>query len=145
MELRNRVRYRLSADAVFGWQGPKGNRLLAEGVTRDISVAGAFIFTRTCPPVGTTVELEIFLSTPPSSGVRTVQIKTEARVIRVEHSAGAPGFAAVSKDFTLLFDSKTRNAFGVSSADDEEIFVGDHSLRTADFSSSYIAIAPPQL
>jgi hypothetical protein len=137
MELRNRVRYRLSADAVFGWQGPKGNRLLAEGVTRDISVAGAFIFTRTCPPVGTTVELEIFLSTPPSSGVRTVQIKTEARVIRVEHSTDAQGFAAVSRDFTLLFDSNTTNEFGVSSADDEGDIFGDHSLRTANFNSLY--------
>lgn len=105
MELRKRVRYRLSAGAVFGWQGPKGNRLLAEGITRDISVAGAFIFTRTCPPVGATVELEIFLSTAPGSGVRAVHIKTEASVIRVEYSADAEGFAAVSRDFTLLFDS----------------------------------------
>jgi PilZ domain-containing protein len=118
MELRNRVRYRLSADAVFVWEGPKHNRLLGEGLTRDISVAGAFIFTRTCPPVGAILELDIFLSPVPGGSRRTVRIKTEARVIRVEHSGAGEGFAAVSQDFTLLFDSNTRNAFGVSSADE---------------------------
>jgi hypothetical protein len=116
MELRNRVRYRLSADAVFAWEGAQARRLLGQGVTRDISVAGAFIFTRTCPPVGATLELDIFLSPAPGSGGRTVRIKTEAKVIRVEHSA-AEGFAAVSQDFTLLFDSNTKNAFRVSSED----------------------------
>ena len=120
VELRNKVRYRLSANAVFAWEGPHDGRLLGEGVTRDISLAGAFIFTRTCPPVGATLELQIFLSTAPGSGVRAVQIETEARVIRVEHSAGAEGFAAVSQDFTLLFDRKTRTAFGVSGIDSGE-------------------------
>ena len=119
-ELRNRVRYRLSANALFAWEGPQRSRLQAEGVTRDISVAGAFVFTRTCPPVGARLELDIFLSPAPGSGGRTVRIKTEAKVIRVEHSFGAEGFAAVSQDFTLLFDVNTRNAFSVSSADKTE-------------------------
>jgi hypothetical protein len=116
VELRNKVRYRLSANAVFAWEGPHHGRLLGEGVTRDISLAGAFIFTRTCPPVGATLDLDILLSPAPGSGGRTVRIKTEARVIRVEHSTVAEGFAVVSQDFTLLFDSNTRNAFSVSSA-----------------------------
>lgn len=85
-------------------------------MTRDISLAGAFIFTRTCPPVGARLDLDIFLYPAVGSVGRTVRIKTEARVIRVEHSA-AEGFAAVSQDFTLLFDSNTRNAFRISSAD----------------------------
>lgn len=89
-------------------------------MTRDISLAGAFIFTRTCPPVGATLELDIFLSPAPGSKGRTVRIKTDAKVIRVEHSAAAEGFAAVSKDFTLLFDSNTRNAFSISSAPKNE-------------------------
>jgi hypothetical protein len=116
MELRNRVRYRLSADAVFTWDGPS-QLLRGEGITRDISVAGAFIFTRTCPPVGATLELDIFLSPAPGGAGRTVRIKTEASVIRVEHSVTAEGFAAVSQDFTLLFDSNKRNTFRISSDD----------------------------
>src|SRR5580698_4543127 len=73
-ELRNRVRYRLAGDAVFAWEGSQKCRLQGEGVTRDISVAGAFIYTRTCPPVGTAVELDIFLSPAPGNGGRTVRI-----------------------------------------------------------------------
>jgi len=116
VECRNRVRYRLSAAAVFAWEGPQHGRLLGEGVTRDISLTGAFVFTRTCPPVGATLELDVFLSPTPGNGGRTVRIKTEARVIRVEHSSSAEGFAAVSQDFTLLFDVNKKNAFCVSSA-----------------------------
>jgi hypothetical protein len=116
MERRNLVRYRLSADAVFGWGGAQNSRLLGEGVTRDISSAGAFIFTRTCPPMDATLELDIFLSPASGSGGRTVRIKMSAKVIRVEHSA-AEGFAAISRDFTLLFDSNTKNAFRISSDD----------------------------
>jgi polysaccharide export outer membrane protein len=116
MELRNRIRYRLSADAVFAWEGAKHDRLLGEGVTRDISLMGAFIFTATCPPVGAQVQLDVFLSPTPGAARKTVRIKTEATVIRVEHSAGSEGFAAVSQDFTLLFESNRGNAFWVSSA-----------------------------
>lgn len=116
MELRNRVRYRLSADAIFAWEGAQHNRLLGEGVTRDISVAGAFIFTRTCPPIGAKVELEIFLSRARGNNGRAVQIKTEARVVRVEHTA-TEGFAAVSEDFTLLFDPKGPKELCISSAE----------------------------
>jgi len=111
------VRYRFSADAVFAWEGPELNRLLGEGVTRDISVAGAFIFTRTCPPVGARIELEIFLSRTSGNNGRTVHIKTEARVVRVEHVSGADGFAAISQDFTLLFDHKGKNELCVSSSE----------------------------
>jgi hypothetical protein len=119
------VRYRLSADAVFAWEGPQRGRLLGEGVTRDISLAGAFIFTRTCPPVGARLDLDIFLSPAPGSAGRTVRIKTEAKVIRVEHSGAAEGFAAVSHDFTLLFDSNTRNGFSISSIDkNDEKYAG---------------------
>jgi hypothetical protein len=94
--------------------------LLGEGVSRDISVAGAFIFTRTCPPIGATLELEIFLSPAGGGSAKRVQIKTEARVIRVEHTASAEGFAAVSQDFTLLFDTRGRNRFLISSTDHTE-------------------------
>jgi hypothetical protein len=119
IELRKRVRYRLSADAIFAWEGPERSRLVAEGVTRDISVAGAFIFTRTCPPLGTSVDLEIILSPAPESGRNAVRIKTEAKVIRVEH-AEVEGFAATSQDFTLLFEENSGGSFGVTGIDSGE-------------------------
>jgi hypothetical protein len=66
--------------------------------------------------VGATVELEVFLSSTPTKE-RRVQIKTVAKVIRVEHSPTVEGFAAVSRDFTLLFDSKDCKRLSVSTVD----------------------------
>jgi hypothetical protein len=120
IELRNRVRYRLSADAAFAWEGAQQSRLLGGGITRDISVAGAFVFTATCPPVGATIELDVFLSPAIGSAKKGVRIKTEATVIRIEHYPGAEGFAVVSQDFTLLFDSETKDPVCVLSTNQGE-------------------------
>ena len=114
MERRNRVRYRLSANAVFAWEGATHGRLIGEGVTRDIGLAGAFISTLTCPPVGAMVQLDVFLSPALGNPRKTVRIRTEATVIRVDHSATSEGFAAASQNFTLLFDSNRKNEFCVS-------------------------------
>lgn len=83
-------------------------------MTRDISVTGAFIYTRMCPPVGAILKLEIFLSPRHGNKGKTLQITTTATVIRVDNSAGAEGFAATSQDFTLLFDGDSNNAFGIT-------------------------------
>ena len=50
MEMRREMRYRLDAQALFSWESAQHTRLQGEGVTRDISVFGAFIVTPTCPP-----------------------------------------------------------------------------------------------
>lgn len=100
MELRKRVRYRLAANAVFTWEGAQRSRLQGAGVTRDISVANVFILTPTCPPVEATIQLDVFLP-PLHSGAPGVQMKTEARVIRVQHANGREGFAAEGQGFTL--------------------------------------------
>jgi len=104
MERRTQDRYLLSARAVFSWEGPEQKRFEGEGVTRDISIAGAFILTRSCPPAHTVVQVELFL--PPIHGTEaTVRFKAEALVLRVEH--GPPGqqqsgFAVDSAGFRLL-------------------------------------------
>jgi hypothetical protein len=115
MELRNRVRYRLSADAVFAWEGIRNSRFLGEGVTRDISLTGAFVFTPTCPPVGSTVQIDVFLTSDRSKGRKAVRIRTKATVIRVDHSATSEGFAVASQYFALQFGSSRRNGFSVAS------------------------------
>ncbi len=103
LHLRVAVRYGLHAPVKFSWEGPRGSRLHGEGMSRDVSVAGAFILTPTCPPVGTTLKLEISL--PPLYGpTPTVQLKGKARVLRIERaaeSAAQSGFAVVSQGFTM--------------------------------------------
>jgi hypothetical protein len=117
MELRKRVRYRLSADSMFAWEGAEHSRLQGKGLTRDISLTGAFIFTSTCPPVGATVQIEVFLSSGLGSGGKKVRISTDATVVRVDHTANSDGFAAVSQDFRLLFGNRGRNNLCISRAE----------------------------
>ncbi len=108
-EMRRELRYRLDIPALFSWQNSQQRRLYAEGITRDISVLGAFIVSPTCPPVDTQVEVEVVL--PALAGMKSVvRIKGEARVIRVEHTSrdgGENGFAVVreaSNQWTLALD-----------------------------------------
>jgi PilZ domain len=115
MELRNRIRYRLSADVVFAWEGPQHNRLQGKGITRDISLNGAFILTATCPPIGSVVRVDVFLC--PWSPGKKVHIQTEATVTRVDHRASSEGFAAVNQDFRLLFEGKRNNDVCVRSTE----------------------------
>jgi hypothetical protein len=103
VERRKHIRYRLDLPAIFSWESSQRSRLQGEGVTRDIGLEGVFIFTATCPPADATVYLDVlfplFCGTAPSG-----RIKAEARVLRVEHSAGGQGlsgFAVVSQGFTL--------------------------------------------
>lgn|SRR5260370_40123627 len=102
MELRKRVRHRLSADAVFTWESAERMYLHGEGVTRDVSSSGVYIFSLTCPPVGATIQLEVLLFAL-ASGARTLRLKTDATVIRVEHgsAAGEEGFAVVQEGLSL--------------------------------------------
>jgi hypothetical protein len=86
---------------MFSWESAQSRRLLGKGVTRDISLVGAFILSLTSPPVDAVLHLEIFLP-PPLQGARSVRIQTEAIVIRVEHAVQNEGFAVVGQGFSLL-------------------------------------------
>lgn len=100
MEMRKEIRYRLDAPAVFSWQGASYRRLQGEGITRDISVQGAFILTATMPPQNSVVQVDLLL--PSLNGMKSmVRITGKARVTRVEHTSGDTwihGFAVVTDD-----------------------------------------------
>ncbi len=104
MKMRREIRYRLEASALFSWESPQHERLQGDGITRDISVFGVFILTRSCPPVETPVEFEIVL--PSLTGLMpAIRIKGEARVLRIERRGGGRvenGFAVLSEDFTQM-------------------------------------------
>jgi hypothetical protein len=100
MEMRNEIRYQLDAPAVFSWEGEHHRRFLGEGITRDISVQGAFILTATMPPPDCPIQVDLHL--PSLTGIKsTMRITGKARVIRVEHSSSDTwihGFAVVTDD-----------------------------------------------
>lgn len=117
MELRNRVRYRLAASAVFAWKGANRSRLRGEGITRDISLTGAFVLSSTCPPVGAIIQLDVFLASSVPGMNKGVRIKAQATVTRVEHSETVEGFAAVSQNLKLVVHSNGETVISVANAD----------------------------
>jgi len=100
MELRKEIRYRLDAPAVFSWEGVDYKQFLGEGITRDISIQGAFILTATMPPHDCSIQVDLLL--PPLAGMQAMmRITGKARVIRVEHPSQETwihGFAVVTDD-----------------------------------------------
>jgi hypothetical protein len=102
MEMRKEMRYRMGAPALFSWENGHHVRLQGEGVTRDISVFGAFILTPTCPPVNVPIQVEVVL--PSLSGLKPViRVSGTARVLRVDRKSEGKtenGFAVVSEDLT---------------------------------------------
>lgn len=103
MELRNALRYRLAASAVFRWESPGGGLVQGQGITRDISVKGAFILTANCPPAGIVLSVEIFLPQLRNGG-HLMRMVSEVQVVRVEHPVlgeSQDGFAVVGDDFAI--------------------------------------------
>jgi hypothetical protein len=100
MELRKEIRYRLDAPALFSWEGGRHGCFQGEGITRDISVQGAFILTATMPPPDCPIHVDLLL--PSVSGMKVaVRVTGKARVIRVEHptmNSRFHGFAVVTDD-----------------------------------------------
>jgi hypothetical protein len=100
MEMRKEIRYRLDAPAVFSWEGARHRRFQGEGITRDISVQGAFIMTASMPPPDCPVQVDLLL--PSLTGTQgTMRITGKARVIRLEHPSSDTwihGFAVVTDD-----------------------------------------------
>ena len=111
MEMRKEMRYRLDARASFSWDSVHYKSLRGEGITRDVSVPGAFIQSSTCPPVDAPVRVEIFL--PCLMGTKEIRIAGRARVIRVEHRCdgrGKNGFAVVREDCHSWIVATSQNA-----------------------------------
>jgi hypothetical protein len=97
LEMRKEIRYRLDVPAVFSWEGRDHRRLQGEGVTRDVSVQGAFILTATMPPDDCPIQVDLLL--PSLTGVESMmRITGRARVVRLERPANKwiHGFAVVT-------------------------------------------------
>ena len=106
-ERRNDIRYRLNATVKFRWSRPEDGHYQGEGVTRDMSVTGAFVFTATCPPPNSVIQMEAFF--PLSKDGSTAQMKADMMVLRVEHDVAGnnrSGFSAVGKGFSLCTSSE---------------------------------------
>lgn len=103
MEHRKYNRYRLGVPVIFSWRNTGHAQHEGVGLTRDISIAAAFVATATPPPLKANIKLKVFL--PPARGLAPpVRIHGKGQVVRVEpiKDRDAPGgFAVVGKPFVL--------------------------------------------
>jgi hypothetical protein len=102
-ERRKHNHFRLEVPVVFSWQDARQAQHEGVGLTRDVSINGAFVLTTSPPPLQAMIKLKAFF--PPVVGVaKPVRIHGEGRVVRVEaikHHATRKGFAVAGKRFVL--------------------------------------------
>jgi hypothetical protein len=111
----------MNASVLFRWNGPEDGHYQGEGVTRDMSVSGAFVLTTTCPPPNSVVEMEVFF--PLSDDGSKALMKADMIVMRVEHEIGGKqrsGFSAVGKGFSLRTASDRGSLFAGGLSEESE-------------------------
>ena len=96
---RKQIRYPLKASVLYRWIDQAGLRREAKGRTRDLSEAGAYVFSRHCPNEGDLVDLTFRLAALHIPGNEDFDMN--GRVVRVDRPARAgvhAGFAVKSRE-----------------------------------------------
>jgi hypothetical protein len=109
-ERRTALRYPLRLPIVFSWQDDAGRVHGCDGYCRDLGSRGIYVTARLVPPLGASVEMNVFLPRPGHS-TRPSEIHAIGRVIRSEQNTPAselPGFAAMNHT-TRLRETRTSN------------------------------------
>lgn len=95
---------------VFSWQDAKEGLRQAVGLTRDISLTGAFVLTTNPPPLGANIQLKGFL--PPVRGTaQALRIYGQGLVTHVKpgrDNETKGGFEVEGKPFVLRREEKFR-------------------------------------
>ena len=111
----------MNASVMFRWSEPDKGHFQGEGITRDMSVAGAFVLSATCPPPNAVVQIEVFL--PLSNGGSKLLMKADMLVLRVEHEVSEnhrSGFSAVGNGFSLRTNSERASKLVTELVQDSE-------------------------
>ena len=110
MEQRRVFRYAIVATAAFAWQDKGGITQRSEGITRDMSGSGAFIYAAVGPTEQVPVRIEFELP-PLEEGKAPLRVRVKASVVRVERDPADPvhsGFA-VSYEGAVLRGGEEEN------------------------------------
>jgi hypothetical protein len=102
-EQRKHNRHLLEVPVIFWWRDARHARHQGVGLTRAVSTHGAFVLTRTPPPVKATIELKVFFPRVGAAGV-PMRLHGEGKVVRVEavkHPEARAGFAVAGGAFAL--------------------------------------------
>jgi len=109
-ERRGSKRFRLRLAVVFSWRDTQGIVQSGEGSSSNISSRGIYVRTKMAPPVGTVVEMAVFLPQP-AYDIRAAEIHAKGRVTRIDQGPLAPtcGFAAMNR--TVLVRESIEHVF----------------------------------
>ncbi len=97
-ERRTALRYPLRLPVVFSWQDDAGRVHGCDGYCRDLGSRGIYITAELVPPLGASVEMNVFLPRPGHS-TRPSEIHAIGRVVRSEQNTPVSeiaGFAAMN-------------------------------------------------
>ncbi len=106
-ERRKHVRYPVRLPVFFSWKKRGSAVVPCEGITRDISLRGAYVLSAIYPPVATVIEMEILL--PRSLRAANLLIVGKVRIQRVERASRkklGSGFSAVATGFAVRTNSR---------------------------------------
>lgn len=91
---RGPCRFGLRATVICRWKDDEGGAHEIDGLARDISRGGVYVFSSVPPPAGIRLGVEVLLP-PLRPGLRQVQLQCEGEVVRVERDAHTSGFAVM--------------------------------------------------
>jgi len=99
---REHNRYRLGVPVIFLWKDGQGIWQQHMGLTRDLSVGGAFIFATDLPPSGADLKFQALL--PANKGALPGGLHARGRVVRAEPARGTnlAGFAVALEKRIVL-------------------------------------------
>ena len=100
VEQRKVFRYSIVATATFAWQDERGIQQRSEGITRDISGNGAFVYAAVGPTEQVPVRIEFALP-PIEERKAPLRVRVKARVVRVERDPADP----VHSGFAVSYES----------------------------------------
>jgi hypothetical protein len=127
-ERRTALRYSLRLPVVFSWEDDDGRIQGSDGYCRDLGSRGIYVHSELVPPLGVSVEMNVFLPRPEHSA-RPSEIRAIGRVVRSEQRfpLEARGFAAMNHT-TLLQETRVHkldeegaglNEFGLEETEEE--------------------------
>src|SRR5438309_11963507 len=95
---RGTKRLRLRLAVVYSWRDAHGLVQSGEGSSCDISSRGIYVRTKIAPPVGASVEMNVFLPQP-AYDIRAAEIHAKGQVTRIDQGPHAQvrGFAASNR------------------------------------------------
>lgn len=97
-ERRGSRRFRLRLAVVFSWRDAQGIVQSGEGSSDNISSRGIYVRTKSAPPLGTSVEMNVFLPKP-AYGIRAAEMHAKGQVTRIDQGSQFQvcGFAAMNR------------------------------------------------